>query len=536
VEVKKDTEVSFKTKVSKDTPIEAPVTEDEARLSVSIVKQLKRDQTFTHSETVQTTYYDHESRSEKTSLKRERFHRIVAKLTSKRNRVEVYSRTSAAWFPCVVRAHSHAARTVAVVYHNGTDTNVKLLDPESPLIRIVMGPLYSIYCQGLEKMYSSLCVRIRSALQFQNVKANEKTDEKLSNKCEHLCFSGKDFIRWLRTVYLGNSTLEEDGVMAQLGNQLLERKIIYEVKPSTRGREYSHTELLNSTQDTAIKAERKESYEDTNAFSLKCLYALNEWSIIKKLVEKESQLVNQQKDRLWWTIKSHLEVFSSSTNTWELGNVVAALDPWLLLVYDQEAQAAKAKWIHRLDSQTVRHPRLYWRNGTQIWVYSRGDDEWFAGFVSNRISQGFGDHRVPSDESIVNVMYGPTDTLGGFTKTKHLKVDSEHIRPRVARLSRMCIQVRTVKGEPLQKINQIKKRLAIYSKHKVGQRPFNDAQPSVDCLLMVCPNVEMTVYEREHEMRLLSTDLGFEVKIDVVPWELFTAGRDLLYNLHKATV
>jgi len=531
VEVKKDAEVSFKTQTSKDTHPEGVGTDDEARLSVSIVKQLKRDNTFTHSETVQTTYYDHESRSEKTSQKRERFQRIVAKLTSKRNRVEVYSRTSAAWFPCVVRPHSHTARTVAVVYHNGTDTNVKLLDPESLLIRVVRGPLYSIYCPGLEKMYSNLCVRIRSALQFQN---NMKTDERISNGDERLFFSGKDFMVWLRTVFLGNNASEEDGLMAQLGNQLLERKIIYKVKPSTQ--EYSHTEVLNNPQEIPVEPEQKESYEDANAFSSECFYALSEWSTIKNLIEKESPIVKQENDRLWWTTKSHLEVFSSSTNTWELGNVAAVLDPWLLLVYDQEAQAARAKWIHRLDSQTVRHPRLYWRNGSQIWVYSRGDDEWFAGFVSNRVSQGFGDHRVPSDESIINVMYGPTDTLGAFTKTKHLKLDSEHIRPRVARLSRMCIRVKTAKGEPLRQIDQIKKRLAIYSKPKVGQRPFNDAQPSVDCLLMVCPNVEMTVYEREHEMRLLSTALGVEVKIDVVPWELFTAGRDVLYNLQKASV
>jgi len=530
VEVKKDSEVSFKTQTSKDTHPDGVGTDDEARLSVSIVKQLKRDHTFTHSETVQTTYYDHESRSEKTSQKRERFQRIVAKLTSKRNRVEVYSRTSAAWFPCVVRAHSHTARTVAVVYHNGTDTNVKLLDPESPLIRVVMGPLYSIYCPGLEKMYSNLCVRIQSALQFQNMKA----DERLSNGDERLFFSGKDFMVWLRTVFLGNNALEEDGVMAQLGNQLLERRIIYKVKPSTQ--EYSHTEVLNTPQEIPVKPEQKESFEDADAFSSECFYGLSEWSTIKNLIEKESPLVKQEKDRLWWTTKSHLEVFSSSTNTWELGNVVAVLDPWLLLVYDQEAQAARAKWIHRLDSKTVRHPRSYWRNGSQIWVYSRGDDEWFAGFVSNRVSQGFGEHRVPSDESIINVMYGPTDTLGAFTKTKHLKLDSEHIRPRVARLSRMCIRVKTAKAEPLRQIDQIKKRLATYSKPKVGQRPFNDAQPSVDCLLMVCPNVEMTVHEREHEMRLLSTALGVEVKIDVVPWELFTAGRDVLYNLQKASV
>jgi len=533
VELKKDSEVSLKTQ-SKDTHPEGVATDDEAQLSVSIVKQLKRDQTFTHSETVQTTYYDHESRSEKTSQKRERFQRIVAKLTSKRNRVEVYSRTSAAWFPCVVRAHLQTARTVAVVYHNGTDTNVKLLDPESPLIRIVMGPMYSIYCPGLEKMYTNLCVRVRSALKFQNV----ETDEKFSNEDEHLCFSGKDFIVWLRTVYLGN--LQEKGVMEQLGNQLLERRIIYKVKPSTQGREYTHSELLNSAQDTAIRPERKESDEDANSFSSECFYALSEWSTIKKLIEKESQLVKQEKDRLWWTTKSHLEVFSSTTNSWELGKVVAVLDPWILLVYDQEAppscEKRVAKWVHRLDGQTVRHPRLYWRNGSQIWVYSRGDDEWFAGFINNRVAQGLGDHRVPSDESIVNVMYGPTDTLGAFTKTKHLKLDSEHIRPRVARLSRMCIRVKTAKGEPLQQIDQIKKRLAIYSKHKVGQRPFNYAQPSVDCLLLVCPNVEMTVYEREHEMRLLSTALGVEVKIDVVPWELFTSGRDVLYNLQKASV
>jgi len=532
VEVKKDSEVSFKTQTSRDTHPEGVATDDEAQLSVSIIKQLKRDQTFTHSETVQTTYYDHESRSEKTSPKRERFQRIVAKLTSKRNRVEVYSRTSAAWFPCVVRAQSYTARTVAVVYHNGTDTNVKLLDPESPLIRIVMGPLYSIYCPGLKKMYSNLCVRIRSAFQFQNV----KTDEKFSSEDEYSCFSGRDFMAWLRTVSLSNNALEEEGVMAQLGNQLLERRIIYKVKPSTKDREYSHSELLNSPQETTVRPERKESHEDANSFSSDCFYALSEWMTIEKLIEKENPLVKQQKDRLWWTTKSHLEVFSSSTNTWALGHVVAVLDPWLLLVYDKEAQAACAKWVHRLDCQTVRHPRLYWRNGSQIWVYSRGDNEWFAGFVSNRVSQGLGDHRVPTDESLVEVMYGPTDTLGAFTKTKHLKLDSEHIRPRVARLSRMCIRVKTAKGESLQQIDQIKKRLAIYSKHKVGQRPFNDAQPSVDCLLLVCPNVEMTVYEREHEMRLLSTALGVEVKIDVVPWELFTAGRDVLYNLQKASL
>merc|ERR1719289_478927 len=121
------------------------------------------------------------------------------------------------------------------------------------------------------------------------------------------------------------------------------------VKPSPQSREYSQTELLNPTQDTAEIAERKDSEEDPTIFSSKYLYALNEWSIIARLIEKEKLLVKQQKDRLWWATKSHLEVFSSSTNTWELGHVVAVLDPWLLLVYDKEAQAACAKWVHRLD-------------------------------------------------------------------------------------------------------------------------------------------------------------------------------------------
>jgi len=531
VEVKKESEFSCKTPISKSSP-QGLYTDDETRRSLSIVKQIKRDHTFTHSETVQTTYYDHESRSEKTSQKRERFQRIVAKLISKRNRVEVYSRTSGAWFPCVVRPHSHTARTVAVVYHNGTDTVVKLLDPESSLIRIVMGPMYSIFCHGLEKMYSDLCAKIQTALQFQKV----KTDEKLCNKSEDLCFSGKDLVVWLRTVYLGNNALEEDGIMAQLGNQLLARRIIYRVKRSLQNREYSQTELLNSTQESSAKSELKDSEEESSSFSSEHLYALNEWSNISKLVEKESLVVNQQKDRLWWTTKSHLEVFSSSTNTWELGTVIAALDPWLLLVYGQEGQAAIAKWIHRLDHQTVRHPRMFWRNNSQIWVYSRGDNEWFAGFVSNRVTQRYEGQQVPSDQSIVNVMYGPTDSLGAFTKTKHLKLDSEHIRARVARLSRMCIRIRTLNGEPLKKIDKIKQRLAIYAKYKTGQRPFNDAQPTADCLLMVCPKVEMTVYQREQETKLLSKALGFEVKIEVVPWELFTAGRDVLYNLQKATV
>jgi len=533
VEKTKEAKVSSKSQpLNKDTPTAVVATDDEARLSVSIAKHIKRDHTFTHSETAQTTYYDHESRSEKTFHKRERFNRIVAKLTSKRNRVEVYSRTSLAWFPCVVRAHSHTARTVAVVYHNGTDTVVKLLDPESPLIRIVQGPIYSIYCLGLEKMYSNLCMQIKMALQFRKV----NTDGKFYKKNEHFCFSGQDLVLWLRTVHLRTNALEEDGVMAQLGNELLARRIIYMVKRSPQSREYSQTELLNPTQETVEMAERKDSDEDPTIFSSKYLYALNEWSVIARLIEKENLLLKQQNDRLWWATKSHLEVFSSSTNTWELGTVVAALDPWLLLVYGQEAQAARAKWIHRLDYHTVRHPRFFWRNGSQIWVYSRGDDEWFAGFVSNRMTPCLGDPLVSNDESIVNVMYGPTDSMGAFTKTKHLKLDSDHIRPRVARLSRMCICVRSAKGEPLLKLDQIKQSLKLYSKCKEGQRPFNDAQPSVDCLLMVCPSVEMTVYEREQETKRLSTTLGFEVKIDVVPWELFTAGRDVLYNLQKATV
>jgi len=485
------------------------------------------DPTFSHSETVPTTNYENESRSETTAKKRNGFLRIVNNLTSKKNRIEVYSRTWAAWFPCVVRPHSQTSGTVVVVYHNGTDTVVKLLDPESPLIRTVKGPLYSIYCHSIEKMYSTLCARIKAALQFKDV----KTGGMFFKKGVHACFSGLDLVRWLRSLYLGANVLEEDGVMAQLGSELLKRGIIWRVKPRISNMENSNS------QDGPPASPQKESDSDVTDFSSRSdyMYAFNDGSVIAELVEKENERVKQQEDRLFWAVRSNLEVFSSSTDAWELATVVATLDPWLLLVYGQEAQAARAKWIHRLDIQTVRHPRRFWRTGSQIWVFSRGDDQWYAGVISSRETLGLGEHQTPKDESTVHVTYGPTDGQGAFTRTKPLKVDSEHIRPRVARLSRMCIRVRTGNSEPIQRVDEIKRKLAAYSKCKEGERRYHDAQPDSSTLIMVCPKVEMNVREREMESRLLSEAQNCEVIVDVVPWELFTAGRDVLYNLPKSS-
>jgi len=521
--------VEVSTKTKKENPQAELENDDQKHTPHSTLRQ-RVDPTFSHSETVPTTNYENESRSETTAKKRGGFLRIVAKLTSKRNRIEVYSRTWAAWFPCVVRPHSQTSGTVVVVYHNGTDTVVKLLDPESPLIRTVKGPLYSIYCHSIEKMYSTLCARIKTALQFREV----KTGGMFFKKGVHSCFSGLDLVRWLRSLYLGANVLEEDGVMAQLGSELLTRGIIWRVKP----RISSNMENSNSQDGTPMSPlARKESDGDTTDFSPRAdyMYAFNDSSVIAELVEKENKVVKQQEDRLFWAVRSHLEVFSSSTDAWELATVVATLDPWLLLVYGQEAQAARAKWIHRLDILTVRHPRRFWRTGSQIWVFSRGDDQWYAGVISNRETLGLGEHQTPKDESTVNVTYGPTDSQGAFTRTKPLKVDSEHIRPRVARLSRMCIRVRTVNNIPLQMVDDIKRKLAVYSKCKEGERRYHDAQPDLNSLIMVCPKVEMNVREREMESRQLSEAQNCEVIVDVVPWELFTAGRDVLYNLPKSS-
>jgi len=434
----------------------------------------------------------------------------------------------------VVRPHSNATRTVAVVYHNGTDTVVKLLDPESPLIRIVKGPMYSIYCQSVKAMYASLCTQIKTSLKMFEV----KTMEIVANNRVHTCFSGRDLVIWLRSVYLAANVVQEDGVMAQLGNELLSRGIIYRVKlPFARGQKFLTSELIKN-QENAPMAKPAPKDEESFFFSQRpeFAYALNEWSFIEELAKNENLVVKEQEDRLWWTTRSHLEVFTRSTATWELATVVATCDPWLLLVYCQEAQAARAKWIHRLDVNTVRHPRRFWRTGTQTWVFSRGDDEWYAGFVSSRETRDFGDLQVPWEENIVNVRYGLTDSDGSFTMTKSVKLDSEHIRPRVSRISRMCIRITANNGEPLQKVEWIKHRLTIYSEYAIGEKPFYDAQPDIHSLILVCRNVKMTVTQRDHESKHLSEALNCEVKIDVLPWELFTAGRNVLYNIQTTSL
>jgi len=477
-------------------------------------------------------HFENENRAEQPLWTRERFERLVAKLTSNKNRVEVYSRGWKGWFPCVVRLHSNATRTVAVVYHNGTETVVKLLDPESPMIRIAKGPLYSIYSRSLTTMYSSLCAQIKSSLKFYEV----KTGETVSEKRVHSCFSGRDFLIWLRSVYLRANVMHEDGVMAQLGNELLTRGIIYRIKlPFARG---SSSELVKLQENTTSPKVAQDDADRGTSFSQRpeYVYALNEESaVIEDLIEKENLVVEQQEDRLWWTKKSHLEVFTGSTSTWELATVVATFDPWLLLVYCQEPNSARAKWIHRLDVNTVRHPRRFWRAGTQTWVYSRGDNEWYAGFVTSREARDSGENQAPWEENIVNVTYGLTDSEGAFTMTKAVKLDSEHVRPRVSRISRMCIKVRSSNGDPLQKLEWIKHRLAIYSEYASGEKPFRDAQPDIHSLILVCRNVKMTVSQRDHESKHLSEALKFEVTVDVVPWELFTAGRDVLYNMHSPT-
>jgi len=489
-----------------------------------------------HKSVSSVRHFESDSRPEQSIWKRERFERLVAKLTSNRNRVEVFSRTWKGWFPCVVRPHSNTTRTVAVVYHNGKDTVVKLLDPESPMIRVVKGPLYSIYSQSIKTMYSSLCTQIKSSLKSYEV----KTEKMISEKRVHSCFSGRDLVIWLRSVYLGANVMQEDGVMAQLGNELLDRGIIYRVKlPHARGRKVLTPETLKAQENFSTPLAMPEDGDcESSFFSQRpeYAYALNEGSqIIEDLIKKENVVVKQQEDRLWWTTRSHLEVFTRSTSTWELATVVATFDPWLLLVYCQEAQAARAKWIHRLDINTVRHPRRFWRAGTQTWVFSRGDDEWYAGFVTNRETRDFGENQVPWEENIVNVRYGLTDSDGAFTMTKSVKIDSEHIRPRVSRISRMCIRIRSNNDEPLHKVEWIKHRLAVYSEHSIGEKPYHDAQPDIHSLILVCRNVRMTVGQREHESKHLSEALKCEVKIDVLPWELFTAGRDVLYNIQRPT-
>lgn len=478
-------------------------------------------------------HYENENRPEQPLWRRERFQRLVANLTSSRTRVEVFSRTWKGWFPCVVRPHSNATRTVAVVYHNGTDTVIKLLDPESPLIRIVKGPMYSIYCQSIKAMYTSFCNQIKTSLNMFEV----KTMAFVAKKKVHACFSGRDLVIWLRSIYLQANVVQEDGVMAQLGNELLARGIIYRVKlPFARGPKFLNSELIRNHEKTQMG---KTALKDEESFFFsqrpEYAYALNESSVIEKLAEKENLVVKEQEDRLWWTTKSHLEVFTRSTTTWEMATVVATCDPWLLLVYCKEAQAARAKWIHRLDVNTVRHPRRFWRTGTQTWVFSRGDNEWYAGFVSSRETRDFGDNQVPWEENIVNVRYGLTDSDGAFTMTKSVKLDSEHIRPRVSRISRMCIRIRAKNGEPLQKVEWIKHRLTIYSEYTIGEKPFHDAQPDIHSLILVCRNVRMTVSQRDHESKHLSEALKCEVEINVLPWELFTAGRNVLYNIQRPT-
>jgi len=477
--------------------------------------------------------FANENRSEQPLWRRERFERLVAKLTSNKYRVEIYSRTWKGWFPCVVRPHSNTKWTVAVVYHNGSGSVVKLVNPESPMIRIVKGPLYSIYSHSITTMYSSLCAQIKSSLKFYEV----KTEEMVSEKTVHSCFSGRDLLTWLLSVYLRSNVMHEDGVMAQLGNELLTRGIIYRIKlPVDRGHSL---ELLKSQENTTTAIVTSDVADGRTSFfsqGPEYVYALNEGSgVIEDLIEKENVVVKQQEDRLWWTTRSHLEVFTGSTSTWELATVVATFDPWLLLVYCQEPNSARAKWIHRLDVNTVRHPRRFWRAGTQTWVYSRGDNEWYAGFVTSREARDSGENQAPWEENIVNVTYGLTDSEGAFTMTKAVKLDSEHVRPRVSRISRMCIKVRSSNGDPLQKLEWIKHRFAIYSEYTSGEKPFRDAQPDIHTLILVCRNVKMTVSQRDHESKHLSEALKFEVKVDVVPWELFTAGRDVLYNIQGAT-
>jgi len=480
---------------------------------------------LSHSDAVLTNVNnDNDSRSEKTMNKREGYEQIVGKLMNKRSRVEVYSRTWSSWFPCVVRAQSQTNCTVVVYYHNGTDTIVKLLDPESPLIRTVQGPIYSIYCHSLSKMYLRLCDRIRADLQFIKVKGGGIFSTK-----EYFCFTGRDFVRWLRSQHYGEY-LEGEDVMAQLGNELLTRGIIWHVKAKATLGVVDPPKFEKESNVEAKSEGRSVSFAGRADY----YYALNSWKVICELAEKESLVVKEQKDRLYWTKKSRLGVYCSSTQKWELGKVVSIFDPWLLIVFGQGSQVLPSKWVHRLDVESVRHPRRFWRNHSHVWVFSRGDNLWYSGLVTNRETRYIGDDQVPIDESTLNVTYGPTDSHGAFTRTKSLKLSSEHIRPRVTRLSWMCIRIEA-SGEILRNVDKIKNSLVVYCKHEQDQKPFYDAQPDISTLLLVCQNVEMTLQDRERESRLLSKAQNSEVKVEVLPWEVFTAGRDVLYNLIKPT-
>jgi len=334
----------------------------------------------------------------------------------RKTKYDVYSKSKKEWFSAHIKWHKHDD-VVTVLYNNGEENVSKDMVLESPHLRPVKCPKYCVSPPTLEEMYRSTFAQIESNLHFETVKKGFMGKS-------YQCFTGQDFVEWVKRI----TTVKEDIVVQQLGTEIISTELVIMRKwPGKK-------KPKNNDEETILN--------DSNIW-----YSLNK-DRIKVLLENERQiernpLMGGEKDvRLHWGIHSWLEVFSMSAEKWELCKVDAILDPWLMVMYG-EKDRKRAKWVHRLDYQAVRSPRYYWKRGTKVNVFSRTEKVWYAGILyGRRCSEN--ENGIPLGDNTVDAYYGPkskSEVGSGYTLSKTLDVNSDHVRPRILQHDRYCMKV-----------------------------------------------------------------------------------------------
>jgi len=432
----------------------------------------------------------------------------IDKLCTGKYPVDVFSKSKNEWFEAHVKVVKKKKHLVLVLYHNGVETVNKLVDTNSNLLRFPKGPKYSVHPPSLENMYKQLFEMMRQNLHMIDV--SSKTGMFSSKKIS--CFNGYDFVEWVKGLIQG---VDEDSVVQQLGSEFLSRELVQRVKPRVNKKQHVDAEQI----------EKKQDY----------LYTLNP-DRIKDLITAHGSKVEERRERRHWDMKSTLEVFSMTSHKWEVCVVEAVLDPWLMVMYGS-GKERRAKWVHRYDLNSIRAPRQFWRRGTKVMVFSRTEEKWHPGVVSARKVKSFNEtaNEMPKGDTTVETYYGPTPNEG-FTLSKHLDVDSDHIRPRVVEVDRFCLKVSVFHHPDAKKatkllgevvinnadVKTVQSILAKYSKTKKYRRSYN-VRKQTDNQALIILDEELVLDEKEKasEERQLAKQLGKLVKLEFIHFKVY---------------
>jgi len=414
---------------------------------------------------------------------------------------DVYSKSKKEWFSAIIKQHKHGDN-VTVLYNNGDENVSKEMVIESPHLRPVKCPKYSVSPPTLEQMYQSTFAQIESNLHFETIKKGFMGKS-------YQCFTGQDFVQWVKRI----TSVNEDSVVEQLGT------------------EFISNELVVMRKWTGKKKPKKDK-EETILNDPDIWYSLNKGRI-KVLLENERQIERnplkggERAVRLHWGIHSYLEVYSMSAEKWEMCHVDAILDPWLMVMYG-EKDKKRAKWVHRLDYEAVRSPRHYWKRGTKVNVFSRTEKVWYSGILYGRKCSE-NPNGVPTADNTVDAYYGPkskSDVGSGYTLSKTLDVNSDHVRPRILQNDRYCMKVivehlpnarkiERLKGEVkllYSDLKLIKQTMSKYCKSRQFYITIKKIKPD-EALLVMEEELEIDPDQLEAEKEYLSKELKKLVKL-----------------------